>query len=75
MDELASIVIPTRSSALLTRCLESLRETTEGVRYEVVVVRHLNDEAEDARVEAVGGGASRAYRELCGTVQLLEDVQ
>ena len=48
-----AIVIPKRSSVLLERCLESLREKTRGGEYRVVVVKHLSGEAEDARIASV----------------------
>jgi GT2 family glycosyltransferase len=48
-----SIVIPTRSAALLERCLGELRRKTRHARYELVVVHHLRNDAEDERIGAV----------------------
>jgi GT2 family glycosyltransferase len=52
-EALVSIVIPTRSAALLERCLGELRRKTRHARYELVVAHHLRGDAEDERIGAV----------------------
>lgn len=53
LKDSVSIVIPTRSSALLQQCLASLHDKTLGMPYQVVVAHHVSHGAEDGRIEAV----------------------
>ncbi len=51
--ESVSIIIPTRSSALLARCLEALRDKTRSVEYRLIVAQHRSTEIENERIEVI----------------------
>jgi GT2 family glycosyltransferase len=48
-----SIIVPSRTAALLGPCLERLRATTAHSNPEIVVVHHLSSPKEDRRIEAL----------------------
>jgi O-antigen biosynthesis protein len=51
-DGLGSLVIPSRTAALLEDCLEGLRSSAAGA--EIVLVHHLSDPDENRRIEMLG---------------------
>jgi GT2 family glycosyltransferase len=48
-----SIIVPSRTPALLKRCLERLRATTADSNPEIVVVHHLNSSKQDRGIKAL----------------------
>lgn len=60
-----AIVIPTRNHGdLLKQCIDSIRETVSGIRYDVVVIDHASDDAVTLAYLDSLGSAAKVFRYL-----------